>query len=657
MHQALKNTIQFSLLVGASTTVPHGLALTGSNELTPVTPDIVFLPSPDLSVLVTSTEITLTNDGPVPISGTVLVEYWHSIERVFVDAGSDLPVKPIIVVSAELGNTPPQPAFVSPPEVITIYVRATGNDASGDGKTIPTAYRTVQRAAQDIQSNIPGGVYYIIDATGLIAGGAEVLPPNYALPAWKAPAVLSGVDFDRNNYRGAVTLHAEPRNVPALGADATIVEADLDSTAVGGAIVSASNTTPILITTTTPHGLVESPPPFGIFGVFAGVVQIVEIAGVVGNPEANGVFFALVTKPTVDESTTFELYDLDLNPVAGSGAGAGGTVTVQFVKDQHSGQVQVKLSAPRASWLPNDSLRGKMLVGDAGDTAFIYANTDDTLYLASNGTPGIFDGPVRIAEPSCVLQCSDSEVFSDDGFVGGFNVVGVDSICLSGIQVLAAPDGSGFLHSGGVCLARECSLEFPKLVLQGRFIGMESHLITPSYNRSAIEHDRCLVENVEGGITDYWDAFHGTVIIQDADHVIPSGTIDWILGVKVISQADPVFAVENGGEIRWWCGSIEGGAGDAIVIRAQGDNQLYNVGGSGWAGTALVVDVGAQVEVNAFSFLKTDEMLVGQLAARTFDDFRTSVTFPLEQFDVTYDPTAGAPTKATGTASRVFETP
>ena len=562
-------------------------------------------------------------------------------------------------------NVAPQP-FSSPPDVRTIYVRATGDDAN-DGMTIATALRTVQAAALLVPMFIPGGVYYVIDATGLIEGGPEILPPNYELPTWKASRVLAGENFDRNTYRGAVTLHAEPRDVPALGADAVIELEDLETTDVGGSIVSASNTTPIVITTTVPHKLVQSPTVFGIFGVFAGVVQVVTISGVVGNPEANGVFLALVTKPTIDESTTFELYDFDLNPVAGSGAGTGGTVTVTFVKDQFSGQTQIKVSTPRPSWVADgpNTLKGKLLVG-AGDSAFIYANTDDTLFLASNGEPGIFDGPVRIAEPSCVLQCSESEVFSDDGYVGGFNIISVDSICLSGIEVLAAPDGSALLHSGGVCLLRECSLEVPRFVLQGEVTSMESRLVFPQYVRVSVVHDRCLVENMFGIVRDFWDAFHGTVIIQDGEPlpdggppfggVGVDGTIDWVLGVKIISTADPVLNISASGGIRWWGGSIEGG-GDAIMISSQDDNQLFNVGGSGWSGRALVVDSGAQVEVDAFTFSADDVMQVGlspnSLGPRTFGEFRTgSDGCPVRQQG---DITSVGPCGYLGTASRVFE--
>jgi len=104
-----------------------------------------------------------------------------------------------------------------------------------------------------------------------------------------------------------------------------------------------------------------------------------------------------------------------VNPVAGTGAGADGTVTVLFVQDRLSGQVQVKLSAARASWLLNDALKGKLLTNGADFNAFIYANTDDTLFLASNGSPPFGFDELHITEPSCALQCSDTQLFEHDG--------------------------------------------------------------------------------------------------------------------------------------------------------------------------------------------------------------------------------------------------
>jgi hypothetical protein len=166
-----------------------------------------------------------------------------------------------------------------------------------------------------------------------------------------------------------------------------------------------------------------------------------------------------------------------------------------------------------------------------------------------------------------------------------------------------------------------------------------------------------------GGFADYWAAFHGTVIIQD-ELPLPSdsgigidGTIDFVLGVKMISSADPVFLLDHTGGVRMYSCSIEGGSGDAIVIQCPGDNQLFSVGGSGWAGRALVVDRGAQVEVDAFTFSADDVMQVGlspnSLPPRTFGEFRTgSDGCPVRQQG---DITSVGPCGYLGTASRVFE--
>jgi hypothetical protein len=257
-------------------------------------------------------------------------------------------------------------------------------------------------------------------------------------------------------------------------------------------------------------------------------------------------------------------------------------------------------------------------------------------------------------------------VFSDDGYIGGLNVVNVDSICFSGIEVRAASDGAGFLHSGGVALVRGCVMEAPRSILHGNLTEMESYLISPVYDRVEVSHDRCLVENMLGFIKDSWSAFHGTVIIQD-DEALPSGgppfggvgvdgTIDWVLSVKIISSADPVLYIASSGGIRWWAGSIEGG-GDAVVISSQDDNQLFSVGGSVWSGRALVVDSGAQVEVDAFTFAKDDVMQVGlspySLPPRTFGEFRTGSDgcAVQQQGDIT----SVGPCGYLGTASRVFQ--
>jgi len=583
--------------------------------------------------------------------------------------GDGSPENPLQVI-----NVAPEP-FVHPPQVITIYVRATGDDAN-DGTSPETALRTVQAATLLIPRFIPEGVYYVIDATDLIDGGPEVLPPNYALPVWKAArAAQFAFSFGFPNpplaveasVLGAVTLKANPRDVPALGAEAIIEEGDLETTVVGTSIGSTT-AGPITVETLTPHNLVQS--PFGIEGAFEGLVQLVLIEGA-ADPNANGVFLALVTQPTNAQSTTFELWDFDPNTetffqVNGVGGGAGGTVTVFFVQDQFSGQTQVKVSSARTSWLPNGSLKGKILVDGSGDQGVIYDNTADTLYLTHNrGSVSFDNGPVRIMEQTCVLQCSDSELF---GFIGGFNVENQDSFAMIGIEIKASADGSSFFQFSGLCFVDSCKLENPAFisVVHQAFVG-NSYLIRPFYFRSNIYQNRDLVENQEVSDVPAWDAFQGTVFIQDDGPPLSNplgGALNWF-GVKIISSTDPVVRVvcEDAFLIAV---SIEDGSGDAVSVETQGRCVLLSTGGSGWPGFALVVDNGAQVEVDRFTFADDDEMIVGLplnpgvtgLPPRTFGNFRSGADggFVRQQLDIQgLSPVDPERFGAAGTVSRVFQ--
>jgi len=186
MAERLKNTLSFDLEPGASVVLTHGLQ---TSRPRPLGPDIIFIPSPNLIVTATVTTVTLTNTGPAAVAGAVLVEAWHTIERAFEDVNDpDLPVKPYIVVGSEVGNEPPIPPFAT--TQIVIFANVTGSDATGSGsETNP--YLTLQRAVRDVPPFIPPSVQYYIDITNL---GDEVLPADYALPAWTGSRAF----FDSN---------------------------------------------------------------------------------------------------------------------------------------------------------------------------------------------------------------------------------------------------------------------------------------------------------------------------------------------------------------------------------------------------------------------------------------------------------------------------
>ena len=58
----------------------------------------------------------------------------------------------------------------------TIYAHEFGSDATGDGRSLRTAYRTFLRAVRDIPLHVPPGTRYIVDVEGL---HKEKLPVTY----------------------------------------------------------------------------------------------------------------------------------------------------------------------------------------------------------------------------------------------------------------------------------------------------------------------------------------------------------------------------------------------------------------------------------------------------------------------------------------------
>lgn len=103
MAQRLKNVLSFANLApGAVVVLPHRLQTSAPR---PLAPDIIYIPSPDLEVESDEINVTLLNNGNSAISGSVLVEAWHTIERSFEDVNDeDLQVKPYVVV----GGVPSQ---------------------------------------------------------------------------------------------------------------------------------------------------------------------------------------------------------------------------------------------------------------------------------------------------------------------------------------------------------------------------------------------------------------------------------------------------------------------------------------------------------------------------------------------------------------------
>lgn len=122
-------------------------------------------------------------------------------------------------------------------------------------------------------------------------------------------------------------------------------------------ITDVTATALIVVTTSLAHGLRRA--------------DGVELSGVVGVPEANGSFFVDVLS-----STSFALYDLDGDPVAGTGAYVSGG-TIDFVVDKGTiawrtlGTIEI-----------GDQGRSAIRLLEAGDEVFVVtANTESTADL------------------------------------------------------------------------------------------------------------------------------------------------------------------------------------------------------------------------------------------------------------------------------------
>lgn len=244
MATQLKNTLVFAdLAAGASVVLPHGLD-SGSGS---VEPDVIVVPSAELDVVADDTSVTLTNNGPGPLSGSVLVEAWHTIERAFGDAADlNLPVKPYVIYGGAASVAPPTPPEPPQPEfalvTTTIYARSTGSDVTGDG-TLANPFRTFQRAIREVPSVIPAGTRYIIDLTGI---GVEVLPAGYAMPTFQSAKSGLGLNLAQGThfpFQTALDIVATPQPASTVPVADTTINAGVVTTHADTGLKSVQDVT------------------------------------------------------------------------------------------------------------------------------------------------------------------------------------------------------------------------------------------------------------------------------------------------------------------------------------------------------------------------------------------------------------------------------
>jgi len=181
------NTVQFTgLVVGVPTSLPHNLNWLGRGQ----TPHYVVPNQPGFTVTADATDITVTRQSGAPDSVDVFVEVLHTIVGAF-GADDDLPVRPFVAAGASSGGGGSAGVEVfDPVQTVTWYVRSTGSDAN-DGTSPATAFATIQRAWEELRTNV-FGLIQRIDITGMKGANAITKTDGQLL----FPAIVAGLNND-----------------------------------------------------------------------------------------------------------------------------------------------------------------------------------------------------------------------------------------------------------------------------------------------------------------------------------------------------------------------------------------------------------------------------------------------------------------------------
>lgn len=181
------NTVQFTgLVVGVPTSLPHDLNWLGRGQ----TPHYVAPNQPGFTVTADDTDVTVTRQSGAPDNVDVFCEVLHTIVGAF-GADDDLPVRPFVAAGASSGGGGSAGVEVfDPVQTVTWYVRPGGSDGN-DGTSPATAFATIQRAWEELRTNV-FGLIQRIDITGMKGANAITKTDGQLL----FPAIVAGVIND-----------------------------------------------------------------------------------------------------------------------------------------------------------------------------------------------------------------------------------------------------------------------------------------------------------------------------------------------------------------------------------------------------------------------------------------------------------------------------
>ena len=319
---------------------------------------------------VSATSFTLngpSGNGLWTSGGVVTVTAYdaYTIQTIFVTALAAATGTTANVVAPVLEN-----AGVLPLSPATIQLLAT-QGASVDPSLFPAlvnAFISIAKAAALFKALRPADdeFAFAIENAGTFAWlnpGALVLVPVTASPYSQFESLLRAFRLNRRQSARTPKLFdllsqwLPPNTLPT----------DLP-TAIGGrtiAVTDSTNTTPIVVTTASPHGLQTG--------------EQVTVSGVLGNTAANGVFTVTVTSAS----------QLTLDGSAGNGVWtSGGTVTVPGLAAALNGSVNDVLAIATALGATPPNLTPGNLAGSLADVAMLAALANALDVVARYGMSG-----------------------------------------------------------------------------------------------------------------------------------------------------------------------------------------------------------------------------------------------------------------------------
>jgi hypothetical protein len=412
MATRLKNIVHFlAVPPGVPTPLPHLLNVEGRA----VVPDNVVPQVGGFTVTANGLVVTVVNNGAAAADLDVLVEHWHTVERAFGVAGTGdntaLSPQPFVVEQGGSGSF----ATISPGTGVrqVIYVRPTGNDATGDGSLL-LPYLTPERGLRDVPNIIQAPDRYVIEMTGYGTYSALadiIIPPIYntqtLLPFTIPPYPFTAPDFAAFPGELPLTFQAVPTTTPIAPADI------VSQTSIGGGAVRMVTNLALV-----PGALIGQ---FLITDTGFGV----QVVGTIYDNDATDIFYAGSTAPVPTDFVSLPTATIQTSGLIIAGV----RCPIQFNGIGLDAPLNIRSSiAPRFAFL-NMAASQNAIGGNDDILAMSPAYLDNSSMLFTERNHFIFGG------------VANSGQFQNQ--IGSEGVIAISGVCLD-TAILTTADDTGF---------------------------------------------------------------------------------------------------------------------------------------------------------------------------------------------------------------------